>query len=58
MDEKIRGAQENTYIPDKGDHYDLYVDVEYTCSFHEIIDNFKEYHKEKPEDINKYKNSN
>jgi hypothetical protein len=52
MDEKIGDAEEDTYILDKGDHYDLYVDGEYTCSFHKIIDDFKEYpvYKEKPED--------
>lgn len=52
MDEKIGDAQEDTYILDKGDHYDLYVDGEYTCSFHEIIDDFKEYpvYKEKPDE--------
>ena len=52
MDEKIGDAQEDTYILDKGDHYNLYVYGEYTCSFHEIIDDFKEYpvYKEKPGD--------
>ena len=52
MDEKIGDAEEGTYILDKGDHYDLYVDGEYTCSLHEIIDDFKEYpvYKEKAGD--------
>ena len=52
MEEDLGASNENTYIIDAGNHYELYVNDEYISDFDEIPDEFKDYpvYTEKPED--------
>ena len=45
-------AEDNSYILQTDDHYELYVDGAFVCDFNEIPDEFKEYpvYTEKPEE--------
>ena len=52
LEEDIGSTDENTYIIESGDHYELYVDGELIAKMKTIPDEFKEYpvYKEKPEE--------
>ena len=52
LEEDLGASAENTYILDKGDHYELYVDGAFMGRFQEITEDFRAYpvYNESPED--------